>query len=757
MTDLASLVVRLEAEIGKYSENLDKANRQLKEFGDDANSILEKVGGALAAYLTFDALEEWGARILENGDRLQKFSQTTGIAVDELSRLEYALKSSGVPAESLGGLMKSLSENISEAAGNAKSDAALAFKALGIQVRDAAGHIRNGREVLDSIADRFQGYADGANKSAAATALLGKAGGAAVPFLNQGSEGIKKLADESDRLGNTISGKTAAAAEEFNDRVGRLKTTLVDGIGNAVAARVLPTLNALGAEFEDDADSADAFAGTVEPLVAGLKLLGSVGIGVGATFGILANQLASMAVAQEQFFTGEFRAAAATLKEGLARNDEILDKALERVAIIWREGGDKVQREIKDNVEKIKAEAPNLAGGKELEKAADAAIKKLTEMSKTFAEQIATFGLGEAEATKYRLTLGNLSDDVEAAGKKGRVLADTIEAQAKALQKLKDTKEITKALSDVEAQIQSIKGNAGDAAIAQFDAKNAELVTKLRREGNLEGQKQLESLLTLTVAQADYNTQATRAQQIQADLADTEERLRNSREAGALTELGFQKQLGEARKQAATDLAAVATEQAKIAEQIGNPQLIADTKRLGTQIDTLRTQAEVLGQSIRAGFEDSFADELNDVIDGSKKASEAFGDFVRGVARQLTELATKNIAQSLFGGLDSAGGGGGGGGLFSALAGLFAGGKATGGHVSEGMAYRVNERTPNSEWFVPDHSGSVVPAAKMGGSTVVNRISVSIAAPSGQVSRATQLDTAARAARAVTLASRRNN
>lgn len=759
MTDLATLVVRLEAEIGKYQENLDKANKQLRQFSDDSSEFLKKVADAFAAYLTIDALEEWGAHVLENADRLQKFSQTTGVAVEDLSRLEYALKSSGVPADQLNGLMRALNDSISDAAGNAKSKAAIAFEAMGISVKDANGHVKNANALLLEIADAFQGYANGANKSALAQTLLSKAGQASIPFLNQGADGIRRLTEESDRLGQTISGDTAEAAEEFNSRLGRLKTLLIDGIGNQVAARLLPTLDEMGKEFEDSAKGADALAAAVEPIIVGIKLLASGALVLAGAFQVAGQYMAGMAAAQEKFFSGSFSEAGRILKDTLETTDETTGKMLDRLGFLWKETGTTIRAESKKTVEQVKHDAPNIAGGLEAQQAMDSAIKKLSEFRAGLAEQVATFGLGDAAAIKYRLTLGNLSDDVAKAGAKGQVLAKSIEAEALALQKLKDTKEITKALADVQVQIASIKGNAGDAAIAQFDAKNAELVTKLRREGNEEGQKQLDQLLTLTVAQADYNEQLQKAQQIQADLSDQEERLKNSREAGALTEIEFQKQLGAARRQAASDLGEVQAAQEKIADQIGNPKLISDTKRLGTQIETLKNQADVLAQSIRAGFEDAFTNQFEQAILGAKSFGDAIKGLLKDVEQQLVHLATQNIGQQLFGSLAGAGGGSGGtgGGLFSTLAGLFAGGAATGRDVEAGMAYKINERTPNSEYFVPDTSGSVVPAEKMGGRTTVNNINVNVAAPSGTVNRPTRLATAATVARAVTLASRRNN
>jgi hypothetical protein len=753
MTDLAKLVVRLEAEIGKYQENLEKAQRQLEKFQHGAEGLLDKVQDRLAAFFATEKLLEWGQHILENADHLAKFSQSTGIAVEDLSRLNYALTASGVQGENAGKLLKELSNQISDAAGNAKGDAAAAFKALGISVRDSAGHLKNAQEVLLEIADRFKGYQDGANKSAIATALLGKAGSEAIPFLNQGADGIKRLADQSDRLGATVSGDTAKAAEEFNDRLARMKTLLVDGIGNAIAKELLPSLNEMGDELEGSATSIESLNHVAEICATALKLLASAGLIVGTVFDKVGEAIGASTAAQVAFLTGNFRQAATIVGDYFSRQTTDNEKFWQRLTGIWKEGGDNLVREVKVHANYLKAEAPNLAATKEIEKAAEESLKKLTEFHQQLAEQVQTFGLGEAEATKYRLTLGNLSDEVTKAGAAGLKMRDAIIADADALQRLKDNKEITKSLQEIGAQIDALRGNKADAAVAALDAKNAELLTKLRREGNAEGLKQYDTLVLLTTAQADYNELNEKAQRIEQDLAIAEERLNNSREAGALTDLELQKQLGAAREKAAGQLDAIYEQQKKIADQTGNPQMLDNVNRLGQNIDNLKKQVDVFAQSVRKGFEESFGDELFKAAKGLESLGQAFGNFIQDVADQLLKLATSQIAQQLIGAV--AGSGTSGGGYLGAILGAFGGGRAEGGPVLAGHAYTVNEGTRDRETFVAPTNGRIEPAGGGRGMSVQQTF-VLQTEKGGSVSRQTQLQVGAQAARGLAEAQRRN-
>ena len=72
--------------------------------------------------------------------------------------------------------------------------ASIAFKALGIDVRDASGNIRDTNAVFLDIADRFGRMQDGATKSALAMQVFGKSGAELIPLLNSGRDGLKGMA-----------------------------------------------------------------------------------------------------------------------------------------------------------------------------------------------------------------------------------------------------------------------------------------------------------------------------------------------------------------------------------------------------------------------------------------------------------------------------------------------------------------------------------------------------------------------------------
>ena len=103
-----------------------------------------------------------------------------------------------------------------------------------------------------------------------------------------------------------------------------------------------------------------------------------------------------------------------------------------------------------------------------------------------------------------------------------------------------------------------------------------------------------------------------------------------------------------------------------------------------------------------------------------------FDDLAKVALAALAEIATAVLRS----GLESIGvggsGGSGGGGLLGAIAGIIGGapGRATGGPVSPGRAYRIGERGP--ELFVPTTSGRVIAAGGGGGGTRDVRIAITV-------------------------------
>ncbi len=235
------------AAVGKAVKNLSaqagipQVASAIGGVGTAARGVAGEIGrlalkaGGLAAGFAF-----LFQRTTETGDQFAKMSQRFGAPVETLSRYAHGAELAGASTQDLGAGLKFLSRRAVDAARGGK-ESQFWFRSLGIQVKDASGKMKDSDQIFREVADRFQGMEDGAQKSAVATALFKGAGEALTPLLNEGSEGLKKYADEADRLNLTWKEGDARSAEAFNDALSNLHGSIT-GVWKTIVTNLAPAL-----------------------------------------------------------------------------------------------------------------------------------------------------------------------------------------------------------------------------------------------------------------------------------------------------------------------------------------------------------------------------------------------------------------------------------------------------------------------------------------------------------------------------------
>jgi len=244
---LGSLVVSLTAETAQFTAALSKASYTAERNFKQISSFAKTAAGALAAFYSAQGITTFIKSQIDAQDALNDMAERTGIAVDQLSKLSYAAKLSDVEVGTLQNGIIRLSKGMVEASNNTGT-ARNAFAALGVSVKNSDGSLKTNLEVLNQLADSFSSYADGANKSALAVEIFGKAGAELIPLLNQGSEGLKAMGDELAVLGGVVTAEAAKNAGIFNDNLDKLTITGAS-FGRSIANEIMPYLNQLATEF----------------------------------------------------------------------------------------------------------------------------------------------------------------------------------------------------------------------------------------------------------------------------------------------------------------------------------------------------------------------------------------------------------------------------------------------------------------------------------------------------------------------------
>jgi TP901 family phage tail tape measure protein len=224
---IGALRVSLGLDATQFSRGLRQAESSMQRLGRQ----MQIVGAAVSAVGTGVALAIRGQ--LNAIDELGKTAQMIGVPVEALSQLEHAANLSGVSMDGLRTSLTRLGVNMTQ---NERG-----FASLGIAVRDADGQMRPVIDVMMEISDRLAAMPDGAEKTALAVQLMGRSAGEMIPLMNDGSEAIRQMMQEADQLGLTVSASSAAAAEQFNDNMDRIRAAAT-GIFRQIAENLSPYL-----------------------------------------------------------------------------------------------------------------------------------------------------------------------------------------------------------------------------------------------------------------------------------------------------------------------------------------------------------------------------------------------------------------------------------------------------------------------------------------------------------------------------------
>lgn len=680
-----SIIVDLLLKSGSFESDTKRAEKRLQELKKEAEALGAKIGVAFAAVGVAAAALVKSA--IDGADAMSKLAQQTGTTVEELSALSYAAKLSDVSNEELGAALVKLTKNMSDTA-NGSGEAAKGFEALGISVKNADGTLKSSDKVLVEIAEKFAGFKDGAEKTALAVALFGKAGARLIPLLNSGAAGIEELKKEAKALGLVLDTDMARSAEAFNDNLTRMGQA-VAGVGNRAATELLPALNEVSEALVDLAKS-EAFVSTttevmkaaVGGLITVFQTIAVVGSDVGFVFLSVGREIGAWAAQLQALASGNlqgFRAISDAVKEDGERARAELDKFQARIMAIGQPGAT-AGATTGDFARGDRAARPPLRSAPRLPGSGGGAAK-------------------QSEAERYLETL------------------------QKQLEKTQDLTVVEQVLADIQAKrIEGLTPKLKEqilAVAAQVD-QGKRMQEQLKAE-----EQQVKDMLEWRRKEAEERKRATER------LDEENQRLREEIEIitggeparRAVEKARVSSAIAILEEKRALDAKGGASE-AELAALDKQIRLLRERQGLLSQRDAVQDMQDMQKQlegSKRAtdAFADSIGNAFEDLLDGSKNAKESIKDLGAEIQRLITRELVINpfkkwVSESITGAMNGAGGGASGnsGGGWAAIGSLIGGylggtssggsgmpddvptrgGRAQGGPVEAGGLYRVNER-----------------------------------------------------------------
>ena len=278
---------KLNGQLKTTDEELEAASKETKSFGDEIRGLASTLGVNVSPAIEklakkFDGMDasignailgigaiatafvKCSKDVAEFADDLLTLSSTTGIATDELQKLQYASDFVDVSVDTMASSMTKLTQNMSKARDGSK-ESAEAFKKLHIRITDSQGALRDSNEVFYEAIDKLGKIKNETERDAAAMKIFGRSAKELNPLIEAGSQKLKELGIEAENLGVVLGEEDLEKAGAFNDALDRLEKTS-GALKNSLGLVLLPILTSLF----------DAISRIPEPVLKTLVILATV-------------------------------------------------------------------------------------------------------------------------------------------------------------------------------------------------------------------------------------------------------------------------------------------------------------------------------------------------------------------------------------------------------------------------------------------------------------------------------------------------
>jgi len=297
--------------IPQFTAGIQEARGHLDAFTGMVGRIL-KVGaaiGTLTAAVAFFGATQVNA-FTESASLIHDTAQRLGITAEQYQRLAFGAKLAGIENEEFTKSLKQLQVNLGKTAIGAGGEAGKVLEALGFKLRDkVTGRVKDLSKAFPELADRLNKIKDQSKRAAAEAELFGaKLGPKMETLVSSGSKGIAALGDEAESLGGVLKNEVIDSAEDFGDKLDKIKAAAV-GVRNVIVAAMLPSLHKLADQLirsiknhipdiqKFAAEFGDRLPGRIEAAGVALRNIGTVLAGIASIFTFAADHADALGAA----------------------------------------------------------------------------------------------------------------------------------------------------------------------------------------------------------------------------------------------------------------------------------------------------------------------------------------------------------------------------------------------------------------------------------------------------------------------------
>ncbi|MBQ6130573.1 phage tail tape measure protein [Candidatus Saccharibacteria bacterium] len=247
-------IITTESKLHKFEGDLKQVgnikmkalSNQIKSVGNKLDSAANSMRGLSTAGATVaGAIGGLAVKSGKWADDLNTMSKRYSLGTKELQKYSAAADLVDVSTEAIAKSHQKLARNMMSAKDGTGS-AAEAFAALGINVTNADGSLRNGDDVWQEAIQALGSMKNETERDALAMQLMGKSASELNPLIEDGGETYKNVADTLKKYNlDFVDQETLDKANAFNDQLDTMKAVglvALQSLGAELAGYLEPAL-----------------------------------------------------------------------------------------------------------------------------------------------------------------------------------------------------------------------------------------------------------------------------------------------------------------------------------------------------------------------------------------------------------------------------------------------------------------------------------------------------------------------------------
>ncbi len=250
---IGSVVIDIEANTQKLTEGFTRAERRVKKTQSAMKSTLMGLAGAYMGFAGVRAFKNLISDSITSADSLGKMAQALGMSTKGLSELKYVGSYADVGIVKLDKAIGAMVRRMNNFKRDGTGASIKAMHELGISASFARHSFTSVDKTFSIIMQRLHQLPRGFEKTSIAQDIFSKNAAGVLRISDLSTQQFKKLSQEGQKLGLVFGDDIANKAAKLDDTLNLLHKHF-EGLGNKIAFKLLPTLNALGDNLNKNYD-----------------------------------------------------------------------------------------------------------------------------------------------------------------------------------------------------------------------------------------------------------------------------------------------------------------------------------------------------------------------------------------------------------------------------------------------------------------------------------------------------------------------